>query len=246
VASTDSFFVTRTMRALEVLAFHPASAPQIAGVLRVDARTARRLLNRLADDGWLTRSEGRARTYTLSLRVVALAAHFAETAPVACAAQPAIRTLHEQTGGAAHLTVPSYRAVLCLVQRAGHWDARPHRRELVPAHASAGGKVLLGHREHWRESVLELPLEPVTERTIVDADALRADCAACVERGVACETGEYRPGLESIAAPVREPSGEVVAAVAVTAPADLEILDQADAVRAAAADVETRLAEHAA
>jgi DNA-binding IclR family transcriptional regulator len=131
--------------------------------------------------------------------------------------------------------VPSYRAVLCLVQRAGHWDARPHRRELVPAHASAGGKVLLGHRE-----------DSVTERTIVDADALRADCAACVERGVACETGEYRPGLESIAAPVREPSGEVVAAVAVTAPADLEILDQADAVRAAAADVETRLAEHAA
>jgi DNA-binding IclR family transcriptional regulator len=244
MATTHNDF--STMQALEVLAFRPASAPQIADVLRVDARTARRLLNRLTDEGWLIRTEGRARTYTLSLRLVALAAHFAETAPLARAAQAAIRTLHDRTGAAAYLTVPSYRAVLCLVHRAGCADARPQARELVPAHASAGGKLLLGHRERWRESVLELPLDRLTDRTIVDADALRADCAESVERGIGVERGEYRPELQSIAAPVRDPAGDVVAAVALTGPEALGVLDHREAVGEAAIAVESRLGEVAA
>jgi len=224
-----------------VLAFQPASAPQIAGVLRVDARTARRLLNRLADEGWVTRREGRARTYSLSMRIVALAAHFAESAPLSQAAEPAVEVLHERTGGVAHLVVPSYRSVLCLVRRAGCGDARPGLRELVPAHASAGGKLLLGHRDRWRESVLELPLEPLTERTVVDPAALRAECAAAAVRGAGREDGEFRAGLQGVAAPVRDPAGETVAAVCVTGPAALGLLDRADAVAAAAAEVERRL-----
>lgn len=243
MASPESFFVTRTMQTLEVLAFKPSSAPQIADVLRVDARTARRLLNRLADDGWLTRTEGRARTYSLSLRVVALAAHFAERAPLARAAHAPLRALHERTGGVAHLTVPSYRSVLCLVQRAGCADARPRVRELVPAHASAGGKLLLAFREPWRESVLELPLERLTERTIVDPDALRQESVVAAERGFAIEDGEYRTDLQSIAAPVADRSGEVIAAVALTGPRGLEVLERGEAVTSAAADVEAGLGE---
>jgi DNA-binding IclR family transcriptional regulator len=243
MASAESFFVTRTMQALEVLAFHPASAPQIAGVLQVDARTARRLLNRLTEDGWLVRNEGRVRTYTLSLRLVALAAHFAEAAPLARAAKAAIDTLHERTGATAHLTVPSYRSVLCLVHRCACTDARPWARELVPAHASAGGKLLLGHRDRWRESVLELPLERLTEHTIADADALREECAASVDRGIATERGEYRVGLESVAAPVSDAGGEVIAAVALTGSARTGVLERADAVADAAAAIEARLAE---
>src|ERR687890_2637040 len=105
------------MQTLEVLAFQPASAVQIADALRIDARTARRLLNRLTDEGWVTRTDGRVRSYTLSLRLVALVAHFAERAPLARAALPVIDGLHERTQAAAHLCVPSYRSVLCLVHR---------------------------------------------------------------------------------------------------------------------------------
>ena len=82
MATVDSFFAIRTMQAIEVLAFQPSTAPQVADALRVDARTARRLLNRLASEGWVTRTEGRVRTYTLSLRLVALASHFLERAPL--------------------------------------------------------------------------------------------------------------------------------------------------------------------
>jgi DNA-binding IclR family transcriptional regulator len=243
VGPVDSFFVIRTMQALEVLAFQPSTAPQMAEVLRVDARTARRLLNRLADDGWLVRTEGRVRTYTLSFRLVALASHFLERAPLTVAATAVVSGLHERTGAVAHVDVPSYRSVLCLAQRAGTRASRPAPRALVPAHATATGKVLLAHRPRWRESVLELPLERVTDRTVVDSDEVRAECELTLRRGYAFAEGEYVDGLESIAAPVPDDSGDVMAAVALTGPPELDVRGQLALVVAAAGTLRETLAE---
>jgi DNA-binding IclR family transcriptional regulator len=243
MAPVDSFFVVRTMQALEVIAFQPSSAPQVAEVLRVDARTARRLLNRLTAEGWLVRTEGRVKTYTLSLRLVALASHFLERTPLTEAATTVVRALHEQTGAVAHVAVPCYRSVLCLAQRAADGISRPYPRELVPAHASAAGKVLLAYRAPWRESILELPLERLTERTVIDADALRADCDLTLERGYAFEDGEYRNDLQSVAAPVPDASGDVMAAVALSGPRELDVDARLDAVLDAAHNLSQMFAE---
>jgi DNA-binding IclR family transcriptional regulator len=243
MSGVDSFFVIRTMQALEVLAFQPSSAPQVADVLRVDARTARRLLNRLADEGWLVRTDGRVRTYSLSLRLVALASHFLERAPLTHAATSVVGALHDRTGGVAHVAVPSYRSVLCLAQRAGDSRSRPRLGELVPAHAIAGGKVLLAHRRPWRDSVLELPLERLTERTVVDVDAVREECDLTLERGYAFEDGEYAEGLQSVAAPVVDGAGDVMAAVGLSGPRDLGVGDQVETVRGAADTLQRALEE---
>ena len=152
----------------------------------------------------MTRSEGRQRLYSPTLRIVALAAHFAERAPLAQAARPIVAELHESTGATAHLAIPSYRSVLCLVHRAHRADARPQLRELVPAHAGAGGKALLAFRDAWRESVLERPLEPQTDATITDPDRIREECLEIRLRGFAVDRAEYRPGLFGVAAPASE------------------------------------------
>jgi DNA-binding IclR family transcriptional regulator len=153
-----------------------------------------------------------------------------------------IDALHQRTRAAAHLCVPSYRSVLCVVHRDGDPAAPPSLRELVPAHACAAGKMLLAHRERWRESVLELPLERLTDRTITNRDALRRECERARERGLARERGEYREGVDGVAAPVHAPSGEVIATVAITGPAHEPADERADAVRAAAAELEAALA----
>jgi IclR family KDG regulon transcriptional repressor len=243
MGTVDSFFVIRTMQALEVIAFRPSSAPQVAEALRVDARTARRLLNRLTAEGWLVRSEGRVRTYTLSLRLVALASHFLERAPLVRAATAVARELHERTGAVAHVAIPAYRSVLCLARHAGDCLARPHSRELIAAHAAAAGKVLLAHRPPWRESVLELPLERLTDHTVVDPDAVRAECELTLERGYAFEDGEYVDGLQSIAAPVPDDAGDVMAAVAIAGPPELDVAARRDDVLAAARALRRKLAE---
>jgi DNA-binding IclR family transcriptional regulator len=224
MSATEAFFVTRTMQAMEVLAFQPCSAPQVAGALRVHPRTARRLLNKLVAEGWLTRSEGRRRIYAPTMRLVALSAQLAERDPLALTARPAVTRLHEETGLTAHLAIPSYSSTLCLVHRAGGPDARPQLRELVPVHATAAGKVLLAFREPWRLDVLSRPLAAVTTRTLVDPGELAAETALVAERGHAVDDGEFVPELRGVAVPVRDAAGTVPASLAVAGPvAQLEL-----------------------
>ncbi len=216
--SAEAFFVSRTLQAMEVLAFRPSSAPEVAGALQVHPRTARRLLNRLVADGWATRSDGRRRIYAPTMRIVALAAQLAERDPMAVAAAPVVGRLHEETGAAAHLAIPSYQSALCLVHRAGGADTRPQLRELVPAHATAAGKVLLAFRDTWRESVLAGELDRPTERTITAPDDLLAELEAIRERGHALEDEEFLPGVRGVAVPVRGANGDVAAALALSGP----------------------------
>jgi DNA-binding IclR family transcriptional regulator len=213
----ESWFVTRTMRALEVLAFEPMSAPKLADTLGVHPRTARRLLTRLLEEDYVTRTDDVRRIYSPTMRVVALAGQVVEHAELTRRAVPFVESLHRATGGTAHLMVPSYRQVLCLVHSNGSGPARPQLRELVPSHCTAPGKALLGHREPWLESLLSAPLEPFTDRTITDPAGLRREADAVRERGYAVEDGEYDDGMRCVAAPVFVPGGEAVAALSVHA-----------------------------
>jgi DNA-binding IclR family transcriptional regulator len=222
MTAPESWYATRTLSALELLAFRPSSAAEVAHALQVHPRTARRLLNRLVADGYVTRTEGERRVYRPTMRLVALAGQVVERSELAQRAAPAVERLHRETGAAAHLSVPSYRSVLCLVHRAGPAsDAlRPQLRELVPAHSTAAGKVLLAHRLEWRTSVLSQELERYTERTLVEPAELEREAARIRDRGLAIEDGEYRTTQRGIAAPVFDASGEAVAALGIAGPAD--------------------------
>ena len=248
--TAEAFAVGRALQAIELLSFQPASAPQLAGALRIHPRTARRLLNRLVADGWLTRSLGRERTYAPTMRIVALAAQLAEGAALPRLATPVVERLHAETGAAAHLAVPCYRSVLCLVHRGGGRDLPPGLRELMPCHATAAGKALLADRHAWRASVLAQPLAARTPATLTDPGRLEADLAAARARGYAIEDAEHVRGVRGVAAPVRAPGGEAVAAVAVTGPAvrlgggELERLGAAVAERAAGLTAALETAAH--
>jgi DNA-binding IclR family transcriptional regulator len=149
------------------------------------------------------------------LRIVALVAQLTDRAPVVQHGADVAVQLHAATGLAVHLAVPSYRHSLRLLAVV-NGSGSPARRDLAPAHASAGGKLLLAYRDPWRESVLERPLEPVTAATVIDPDAVRAEAQQTRERGLAVEREELRTGIHALAAPVRDGSGDVLAALAVS------------------------------
>jgi IclR family transcriptional regulator, acetate operon repressor len=239
VPPPEAWYAARAMQALEVLAFQPLSAPQVAAALQVHPRTARRLLNRLRDEGYLTRSDDARRLYAPSMRIVALAGQIVQRARLAERAVPFVAALHDETGAVAHLAIPSYRSVLCVVHGNGAGPAEPGLHELAPAHCTATGKALLGHRDAWRESVLSVPLERRTARTITDPGELRAEAEAIRARGYAIEDGENRPGVRGVAAPVFAASGEAVAALGVSTGAEGDLDALAARVLAAVRALET-------
>lgn len=73
LSPTEAYFVTRTVRALELLASGPLSAPKLAEAMQIHPRTARRMLNRLADEGYVQRLDEPRRRYVLTMRLIAVA-----------------------------------------------------------------------------------------------------------------------------------------------------------------------------
>jgi IclR family acetate operon transcriptional repressor len=243
VSATEAFFASRSMQALEVLAFGPSTATQVAAELQVHPRTARRLLNRMVHDGWLIRREGARPTYTPTMRIVALAAQLAHRAPLVRHATDVARDLYERVGSPVHVAIPSYRSALRLVRVADRSDGAPALRDLAPAHAIAAGKLLLAFREPWRDVVLDFPLASVTAKTLVDAGRLRAELDETRDRGYALEDEEFRMGARALAVPVRA-EGEVVAALAVSSENTslAELLASSERTRLAAEELSARLA----
>ena len=85
----------------------------------------------------------------------------------------------------------------------------------LPLHCTSQGKVLLSAMaDHEAKRVLSRrTLEPYTPKTLVTWEELFRVMQAARENGYAVEDGEYRFGLCSASAPVRDSSGAVRYAV---------------------------------
>jgi IclR family acetate operon transcriptional repressor len=85
----------------------------------------------------------------------------------------------------------------------------------VPPHGSALGKVFFAT---GAIAVPRAEMERLTDRTITDPDAFERDLDEVRRRGYATALGELEAGLDAIAAPVRDRSGAVVAAIGISGP----------------------------
>jgi DNA-binding IclR family transcriptional regulator len=80
------------------------------------------------------------------------------------------------------------------------------------------GKVLLAYDLGFQRSVFAQPLRSLTGDTITDVARLTLDLPAIAERGTAVETDEAVLGESSVAAPIADARGDIVAAVALVMP----------------------------
>ena len=89
----------------------------------------------------------------------------------------------------------------------------------APAHCTGVGKALLAYQPpEVVQQVIDNGLKRFTEGTLTDPDKLRAELATIRVRGYAIDDEEIEVGLRCVAAPIRDHSGQVVAAISVAAP----------------------------
>ena len=92
--------------------------------------------------------------------------------------------------------------------------------ELTPLHATSSGKILLAFMApaHRREVLATAGLVRLTPHTITSLEALDEQIEAAARDGFACSIEELEEGLNAIAAPVRDHTGQVIAALSVSGP----------------------------
>jgi DNA-binding IclR family transcriptional regulator len=101
---------------------------------------------------------------------VGLAAQAIDRLPLITAAESLLADLHATLHKPVFIATPSYRHVLVLASHGG----QPHRWDLLPAHASAAGKLLLAYRRAWRQGVTSDALTAHTPATLTSSARLLA------------------------------------------------------------------------
>jgi DNA-binding IclR family transcriptional regulator len=91
---------------------------------------------------------------------------------------------------------------------------------LLPAHASALGKILLAHHAYATAELARQGLESFTPATITDPGALERELERVRKRGWAADIGELVNGEVSCAAPILDRRGVTVGAMGVSGPPD--------------------------
>jgi DNA-binding IclR family transcriptional regulator len=91
-----------------------------------------------------------------------------------------------------------------------------------PLHAGASSKALLASLppEEIQTFFATQRLDPVTDRTITDPDALAGELELIRARGYAVSSGERQAGAASVAAPVLGRGGHLLAVISVCGPQD--------------------------
>jgi DNA-binding IclR family transcriptional regulator len=89
---------------------------------------------------------------------------------------------------------------------------------LLPAHATALGKVLLAYHPYVADELIKQGLASFTDATIADGERLERELQRIRDRGWASEIGELTPRQVSFAAPITDRSGLTVGAVGIFGP----------------------------
>lgn len=213
--------VDRALSLLEVMAQYPD-----LGVTELAERTGNtkslvfRLLFTLEQRGYVHRNPA-ARGYRLGYRTLFLAEHTRRQSALIAAAAPILDELALATRENALLVVREDLHGVCIAMRESPQPLRLFAQvgRHVPLHAGGGPKVLLAFApEEVRRAVLEAPLEGFTATSITDRNKLARTLTEIRQAGFTLSIGELDPDVFSLAAPVRDFTGEVVAALSVAGP----------------------------
>lgn len=182
--------------------------------------TAHRLVGELAAWGALERGDDGL--YRIGLRLWEVGALAPRSLGLRESAMPFLEDLYEVTRQNVQLAVLDGTEVVYVerLSARGAVDVVTRVGSRLPLHATGVGLVLLAHGPpDLQERVLARPLHRYTERTMTDPEQVRRVLADVRRTGVAVSDRQIEMVSLSVAAPVRGPRGEVVAALSVVVPA---------------------------
>ncbi|MCD6726360.1 MAG: IclR family transcriptional regulator [Solirubrobacteraceae bacterium] len=210
----------RVLAIIDRLAEAPMHAKELADALGIKWSTAHRTLTHLRESGCLTRDEATG-VYHIGPRLYFVGSSYLASLPIIHAARMELRVAANQTRTTVQLAARYGRRSMNLLVIESDKELIP--RSTIdfhfPLHCGSKGQALLAFAEPgFVEWYLSQPLEPLTRHTVTDPDELRARLDVIRERDYAVTQGDVQLGSASVASPVRDASGAVIASVTLITP----------------------------
>ncbi|GAA4444979.1 IclR family transcriptional regulator [Actinokineospora soli] len=210
----------RALTVLSALGEGPRTLDQLAEAAGVHKTTVLRLLRTLEAHHFVQRAD--ARHYRLGATLFDLAARALDQRDVRRQAEPALRALNESTGHTVHLASYEGGEVVYIDKYESRHPVRMYSRigKRAALHCTAVAKVLVSAFDEARRKEIadSITYTPMTENTITNAADYLAELTTVAERGYAIDDSEHEDFIHCVAAPIRDQSGAVLAAVSLSVP----------------------------
>ncbi len=214
-------------RALQILSCFDDDTPEktiaeVASAVGLPRPTTLRILATLAGGGYVERTADGER-YRLGPNLITLGLRVVRRLEVRRLARPVMVALEERFEETCDLSIFSADEVLYLEivpsRHALRLAGSPGLRS--PAHCTASGKVFLASFPPQRlAQFLSRPLQRYTETTITSPERLMEELEEVRARGYAVDDQELNIGVRAVAAPIRDRTGDVIAALGMPGPVE--------------------------
>jgi IclR family transcriptional regulator, pca regulon regulatory protein len=211
-------------RGLAILSTFSESRPSLgiadlARIVDLNKSTTHRYVTTLTALGFLQQDPD-TRKYRLGTRVVELGFAAVNSMEVARVAGRALQALSDETGYTVSMAVLDGTEIVyvdrCRSAREGRFgiDLNLHVGSRLPAYCTSMGKAMLAFQppDRLKELIERTDLARRGPNTLTAREALLAALNQVRQVGIAVNDEELAPGLRSIAAPIRDGRGTVVAA----------------------------------
>lgn len=214
-------------RALNILEAFTAAEPELTATdlsrkLVLNKSTVHRLAGLLERRGLLSRNP-KTRAYALGPAIFRFVGLVLRQGDIASLSLPLMVALRDQTGETIGLNIRVGRNRTCIAQIESLHELRMRLDigKLLPLYCGAAGKVLLAHMapEEIEAVIRETGLAPLGPGSIRDPEVLRRQLGAIRRDGFAISKEERTAGGHTLAAPLRDRNGLVVASLSVYGPA---------------------------
>ena len=227
--ASESSIVQSVDHAIDIIEFlystgHEVSIREINAGIGMAGSTIHRQLLTLKERGYIYQNPENSK-YWLGLRFYALGNIVQHNLPIVHVLSPYVDALANKYSLTAYIVLPDYSSDLCAQQAIVYrksYSLVVLRNEaavgtVMVAHGSASGKCMMSY---YPESLIQqysrYPLLKMTEKTITDWIALKAEFSSIRSRGYALDSDEEEDGRTCLAVPVLDSSQNIIASISVS------------------------------
>ena len=207
--------MARSFAVLEYLAASSSRVVDVTRSLGLPWATVHRTIVQLEKAQFLRRDPETNR-YEIGPRLWFVGSAYLAGHRVLRAAMPYLIQFQDSEGIAIQITerIGNQSVAIYSAQRLAEDITKAHYGYHFPLHCGSKGQVLLAFEDPaFIEAYLKRDLERLTSETITDPEALRAELAKIRRDGMALTIADVQPFTGSMAAPIRDATGKVVASL---------------------------------
>lgn len=233
IKNPEDYNVRAVERALQILEcfddeHSERGISEISQAVGLHKATAHRIVTTLSNFGYLERASD-GQKYRLGIQLATLGSRVVNRMDLRSEALPYMQELVKQWDEVCDLSIFDQGSVFYIeVLQDNHaLKISASVGQSLPAHCTASGKMFLAHLPTRElEKYLSQSLASHTENTISSPEVLRKQLEEIRKQGYAIDQEEYEEGISSVAAPITNRKGQVIAVISMPGPTNRMMPDR--------------------